>query len=344
LNGSRLSSAKKLTNVHGQKNPTLKRETTSNRMRVVGIYGNYYLVETGAPRKDGLNLMFVKRGEVKESLLVTKEQLDEMGFASSLVTTAMVKDLNRVLYKYDITSIANIRHFLSQCGTETGWGETLVEGSSGSGMYKGAGYIQLTGPVNYKAFAEYIGDPKVYTVGCTHVAANYPSTFNIAQEALLPSLRKQVDDGNLKEEIFMFAAVIYGEVGDPRYPKKEWWAVACVVRNRIKASGWSNEYYDVLTQSKQFDAYLKPKYKAAMNYLLGYDKYSNPGDLNKSVVLDCLHIALSVYFGVHSTDESDKAITFKQGTSAPSGNWANTRTNTPLTISEGGTWCHTYWK
>ena len=40
-------------------------------------------------------------------------------------------------------------------------------------MYKGAGYIQLSGRYNYQKFSDYIGDPRVME-GVDYVAEHYP--------------------------------------------------------------------------------------------------------------------------------------------------------------------------
>jgi hypothetical protein len=126
-------------------------------------------------------------------------------------------------------------------------------------------------------------------------------------QADLPVLRSI-----LPEEVLTYAAVIYGEVGDFRYPRNEWIAAAWVIRNRVSDSlQWPNNYHGVLTQSGQFNAYLGPKYRAAMNYMLGTNKYTNPGHLDTRAVLDCLEIAIGVYYNVvYTTDHSQRSLFF----------------------------------
>jgi len=110
--------------------------------------------------------------------------------------------------------------------------------------------------------------------------------------------------------MFEYVAVVYGEAGDLSYPKNEWIAVAWVIRNRVDDrrpyGGWPNTYLGVVSQSVQFDAYGGGKFRAAMNFMLGENKYpADPKDLNKAVVLDCLEIALGVRFNVvYTTDLS----------------------------------------
>ena len=113
----------KLPDVFGQKNPTLKRETTSNRMRVVGTYGNsYYLVETGEPRKDGLNLMFVKTGEVKKWV-----PADDIVIKDNKTQTEM-DDYAKTLYEigkiYEATTGVPAALFAAQSCYESYYGQS----------------------------------------------------------------------------------------------------------------------------------------------------------------------------------------------------------------------------
>jgi len=171
------------------------------------------------------------------------------------------------------------------------------------------------------------------------------------RESDFPMLRE-----NLPEEVFMFAAVIYGEVGDYNYPRDEWIAVGWAIRNRVEDRGgwgwsWPNTFRGVITDNRpvrQYDAFGAAKYRAAMNFYLGYNRYANPGSAVRSVMLDCLTIAIGIYYNVvYTTDLSQGADTFWQGANAP--NWGHAhhpapRTNTPRAMTEGGTWRHTFWR
>jgi len=191
-----------------------------------------------------------------------------------------------------------------------------------------------------------------------------PSTFENAvrdavqnmRESLLPNLRNI-----LPLEVFMFAAVIYGEVGDERFPRDEWIAVGWSIRNRVEDrsnwggwAGWPNTYYGVLTQpdsgdGRQYHAYLEGKYRAAMNFYLGYNRYSNTNTLSaddRRVILDCLAIAIGIYYNVvYTTDLSRGANLFWQSAIGPT-DWRRPfiRANTPLAMTEGGRWRHTFWR
>ncbi len=112
----------------------------------------------------------------------------------------MVNDLNRVLVKYGITSPEQIEYFIAVCLhesrlalTEAGWcstdyvkkycqqyepgtqkGKDLGNTQVGDGyLFRGAGYIQLTGRSNYQAFADAMGDQEIVKQGADYVKQNY---------------------------------------------------------------------------------------------------------------------------------------------------------------------------
>lgn len=119
--------------------------------------------------------------------IVTGDQMSRMGWSNY-----NLNDLNSCLQRFGITTPARIRHFISQCSHESACGRYTEEiggpsycsqydGRMGNDQpgdgykYKGAGYIQLTGKNNYRAFANYIGDNRVME-GFTYVASKYPWT------------------------------------------------------------------------------------------------------------------------------------------------------------------------
>ncbi|QMV40485.1 glycoside hydrolase family 19 protein [Cohnella cholangitidis] len=127
----------------------------------------------------------------EKKVYVTADQLKKLGWDKSKLTEAMLADLNACLARYNITTPARIRHFISQCSHESGagkWPKELASGKAyenrkdlgnvnkGDGpKYKGAGYIQLTGRSNYQAFAKAMNDPKIMD-GVDYVAKTYPWT------------------------------------------------------------------------------------------------------------------------------------------------------------------------
>ena len=124
--------------------------------------------------------------------LVTSSQLQYVGWPTSVLTTAMLNDLNSCLTRYQITTKARICHFISQCSQESGlgkWTKEIADGKAYEGRtdlgntqpgdgpkYKGGGYIQLTGRSNYTAFSKAMNDANILNIGVDYVAANYPWT------------------------------------------------------------------------------------------------------------------------------------------------------------------------
>ncbi len=121
--------------------------------------------------------------------VITKQQAEAI-YGNPIYDTELA-DLNACLKRFDITTPARLRHFLSQTAHESGglrwlkelatgddyeWRDDLGNTQSGDGRrFKGAGVIQLTGRANYQAFADFIGDARVME-GCDYVAATYPFT------------------------------------------------------------------------------------------------------------------------------------------------------------------------
>ena len=132
--------------------------------------------------------------EPDPSQYVSKYQLAGIwNCAQSLIYDYEVSELNRCLQEWDIVSPVRIRHFLSQTAHESGggkWKKELSDGwylegrtdigntQPGDGpKFKGAGYIQLTGRANYQDFSNWKqDDPKIMSIGCNHVAEEYPFT------------------------------------------------------------------------------------------------------------------------------------------------------------------------
>lgn len=107
------------------------------------------------------------------------------------ISSSVIKDLNTCLNKFQITTTERLRHFLSQTAHESGGGRWTKELSNGNYLegrsdlgnvypgdgprFKGAGYLQLTGRVNYEKLRRYTGDNRVME-GVNYVAAKYPFT------------------------------------------------------------------------------------------------------------------------------------------------------------------------
>lgn len=132
------------------------------------------------------------RDDVITNGFVSKSDLSYVwDCAEYLIYDHEIRDLNRCLETFNITTLSRIRHFLAQTAHESGGGRFMKELDSGwylegrtdlgnihygdGPKYKGAGLIQLTGRANYQDFADYIGDPSVMD-GVDYVASEYPFT------------------------------------------------------------------------------------------------------------------------------------------------------------------------
>jgi len=165
----------------------------------------YYSIETSCPEKSeylgqmicncsreiaGNTYNFDNNGVWIESTnAITASQLQQVGWYSKYINNTMLADLSNCCSKFEINTPARLRHFISQCSHESGCGYYMVEDASGSAyegrsdlgntqsgdgsLFKGGGYIQITGRTNYQNFANYIGDQQIMVDGATYVGTNY---------------------------------------------------------------------------------------------------------------------------------------------------------------------------
>lgn len=175
--------------------------------------------------------------------MITSDWLKAYGWRN--ITESMVNDLNRTLSLFDISTPDRLAHFMSQCGHESGLGIYTKELASGSAYeyrkdlgniyagdgskYKGAGHIQLTGRVNYQAFANYIKDQNVM-LGVDYVAANYPwlSTGFWWMKAGMNAL---IDGGYTVEQVTLRVNGGYNGLADRKMLYKHW----CDIRGQYEA-------------------------------------------------------------------------------------------------------------
>jgi predicted chitinase len=123
-------------------------------------------------------------------VVITKEQAERV-FLNPIYDIELA-DLNNCLVRFEIDrTMARLCFFLAQIAHESGglrwmkeldagwyipenFGLPAIAASDGGYKYRGAGALQLSMPENYLAFSEYMGDPKIYDLGCPYVAERYP--------------------------------------------------------------------------------------------------------------------------------------------------------------------------
>jgi len=138
------------------------------------------------------------------SQLVTLEQLDAFKFfmgSTEAERSNNLKELNRVLEKYEINTSLRLAFFMGNIYKESRGGARTLESFSGNNdidyfnekyckevsdriglgnlggedgsNFRGSGYIQITGRYNYTKFAEYTGDPEIIKQGYRLVGGVY---------------------------------------------------------------------------------------------------------------------------------------------------------------------------
>lgn len=126
----------------------------------------------------------------KPELLISEYQIETI--FGRQVTTQQLADLNNCCARFQINTPRRLQMFTSQIAHESGGGQWLCEIASGAAyegrrdlgntkpgfgrLYKGGGYLQVTGFYNYKKLAEYLNDERVLSEGCCYVATHLAAT------------------------------------------------------------------------------------------------------------------------------------------------------------------------
>ncbi len=163
--------------------------------------------------------------------LVSKSQLENFftqidHFQANYVTDDMIKDLNRVLQKYQINTPERIAMFMATIGHESKTG--LVEGGVGNTYvvdgvdYRGGGYSQITGyKYNYKPFADQMAKERLVKLnpdGSNPITSKGGGAQYVAEyfaweaagwhwNAQGNTINKRIDDG---EDFYKVSQVING--------------------------------------------------------------------------------------------------------------------------------------
>lgn len=127
-----------------------------------------------------------------ESGLLTKEQA--ISIFENSVSAPTLLDLNNCLQRFAINSKPRMTHFLSQVAHESGglmYTKELASGAAYEGrqdlgnckpgdgcLFRGCGFIQVTGRYWHTEFSKYIGDPKIISLGTAYTSEKYPASIS----------------------------------------------------------------------------------------------------------------------------------------------------------------------
>ena len=143
-----------------------------------------------------------------------------------------------------------------------------------------------------------------WVIGVALVVGVFALFAYAGNDVLLSDVQGFLANGYLKNELFMLAAVIYGEGGN-ECDALELYAIALTIRNRVNSNDPYNfpedTYEGIIKRKNAYQAYEHSNghYKRAMNYLTGKTIYSGQRDPNateKGNMLKCLAVAIVVYY------------------------------------------------
>lgn len=209
--------------------------------------------------------------------LVTLEDLDKFGFyigADNAERSAGLEELNSMLQKYGITSDDEIAFFMGQVAHETGYGARTIEKFDGSPetyfykmyegrsdlgntqegdgqLFRGGGYLNLTGRANYENFSAAMNDSRILTEGYKIVGGEY----NRPIEEISRSDLGVIDVGEYAWE----SAAWFWTEGNPSgenfntfVAARDWKAISTAINPNGEGTFFSrnekiNEFYEILT-------------------------------------------------------------------------------------------------
>jgi hypothetical protein len=214
----------------------------------------------------------------KGEAYVILEQLDKFNFfmgSSEAERQNNIIELNRVLKAYGITTDLRISFFLGEVKHESSAGARILErfssnsseqyfnnkysnrsdlgnkGGNDGELFRGSGYIQITGRYNYQRFADYVGDEQIMVQGYKLVGGDY----NQPVQNIKPSDVGVIDIGKYAWEASgWFWNYGNQKMGDLNLyaDHKDWHSVSSAINQNDTASFLTrnkkiNEFYNILT-------------------------------------------------------------------------------------------------
>lgn len=216
---------------------------------------------------------------------VTLEVLEEFGFFMGVDDDKKEKnlaELHRILNLYNITTYEQIAAFMGQVAQETGFGIRTLEhyetsdpenyfnenyssrtdlgnnGGNDGELYRGAGYLHLTGKYNYQEFGKYMGKEDIVVEKGYRIVGG---VYNRDVSDLPPNAKGFIDVGEYAWE----SAGWYWAYGNPEgkslnefVENHDWWSVSHSI-NEGDAESYpkreqnTKDFYLILT-GKSLDA------------------------------------------------------------------------------------------
>lgn len=208
--------------------------------------------------------------------LVTLEDLDRFGFyigADDAEREAGLEELNSMLQKYGITGDDEIAFFMGQVAHETGKGARTLEKFNGSDpetyfnnkygarsnlgntqdgdgqLFRGGGYLNLTGRANYENFSAAMEDDRILTEGYKIVGGVY----NRPIKDIKPGELGVIDVGEYAwESAAWFWTAGTGVDLNTYVATRDWKAISEAINENDNKTfstrnKYINEFYEILT-------------------------------------------------------------------------------------------------
>ncbi|HVI43010.1 MAG TPA: hypothetical protein VM577_20575 [Anaerovoracaceae bacterium] len=141
-------------------------------------------------------------------------QLNKIGW--EFADNSIIAGLNDAIIRLNLNTPKKVLFFLATITHESDGGKKLKQSGS-TWKYRGSGYIQITGEKRYKAFAQYMNDPRILNIGADYVAKEYPWESAIWYWGIHRDINKIIDGGADFEKVTEYIR----KMGEPLSDKRK---------------------------------------------------------------------------------------------------------------------------